>query len=76
MFLNLDQDGDGSLNLYEITLAIQKTGVFFEGMSDPSTIIAKVDKNGDGKISYSEFICATAEYSILMNRKNLEYAFR
>ena len=44
--------------------------------SDWSDLIEQLDKNGDGKIDYGEFITAAVDRAKLINEQNLDMAFK
>ena len=54
-FSKFDKDNNGLLDLYELTKGIQ---LFLNGVKESQVqqLVQKYDKNGDGKISYDEFL--------------------
>jgi Ca2+-binding EF-hand superfamily protein len=64
LFDFFDRDGDGVLNPYEAEYVFSNRGVqqmialgnAMPGFTDPSRSLADFDKDGDGKISFDEFL--------------------
>ncbi|KAJ1433379.1 hypothetical protein B484DRAFT_326755, partial [Ochromonadaceae sp. CCMP2298] len=54
-FSRFDTDNNGLLDLYELTKGIQ---LFLNGVKESQVrqLVGKYDLNGDGKISYDEFL--------------------
>ena len=54
-FSKFDTDGNGLLDLHELTKGVQ---LFLNGVKESQIrqLVSKYDKNGDGKISYDEFL--------------------
>lgn len=53
-FNSLDLDGDNSITATEVRRMIESRG-YFVGQKECEQVIAKMDTNKDGKISYNEF---------------------
>lgn len=55
LFKQADKNGNGKLDLREFELVLSQYG-FFPSMNDLKQLHAYYDKDGDGHISYEEFI--------------------
>ena len=75
-FRSIDKNGDGRLSREELLDAYKQLMPVEEAISTVETIMANVDVNQSGYIDYSEFILASANYSKLLSKDNLEIAFR
>lgn len=53
LFATLDLDGNGSLDCYELRLLLRRLGV---EENEISLLVASVDENKDGMISFDEFV--------------------
>ena len=62
LFGEFDVDGDGYITATELRQSLQKLGPSFAAVADELTdedveeIIIENDEDGDGRISYSEFV--------------------
>ena len=70
-----DRDGDGWLNAKEVTYAIPDQGLsqlyvngFYPGGASITPTLAKLDKDGDAKVSFEEFIAYYAASSAQLLR--------
>jgi len=73
-FRILDRDGDGTLSPQEVSEGLATMGLNIPaGLED---ILKQVDTNGTGVIDYSEFLAATIDKQILMQRDVCWEAFR
>lgn len=71
LFLSLDKNGDGSLNLEELRQALK-------GKENGETLMALLmaaDTDNSGEINYTEFIAATIDANIFMREDYLRTAF-
>ena len=77
MFIKLDSSKDGYLSVDELRQGFKEVfGDFVDGEMDYDDMIKAVDTNGDGQIDYDEFIAAAFNRQKLLNKKNLETAFK
>jgi len=86
MFKNLDTDKSGTLNKQEIQRGFQNlknelNKSFDKRVSSRSTkeydeLWNSMDRDGDGVISYEEFIAAAINKAELVTKKNIENAFK
>lgn len=91
MFIKLDTDRSGTLNIDEIrkgmdeieTLGLSGGSSAKRSSSKDKSSIAEyremmmsLDKNGDGVISFDEFIAAAVDKVALLNQKNIMSAFQ
>ena len=76
MFEMLDKDNNGILSPYEIN---DSAGEIFGELgfedSDWKYLIDQMDTNGDGQISYNEFLVATSNHRSMVNTENLKNLF-
>lgn len=71
LFISLDKNGDGSLNLNELKVALsdKENGETLLGL------LAAADTDKSGEINYTEFIAATIDANIFMREDYLRTAF-
>eukprot|EP00359_Climacostomum_virens_P010045 CAMPEP_0204909490 /NCGR_PEP_ID=MMETSP1397-20131031/8202_1 /ASSEMBLY_ACC=CAM_ASM_000891 /TAXON_ID=49980 /ORGANISM="Climacostomum Climacostomum virens, Strain Stock W-24" /LENGTH=513 /DNA_ID=CAMNT_0052079347 /DNA_START=44 /DNA_END=1585 /DNA_ORIENTATION=+ len=74
LFISLDKDKDGQLTATEVMEALGKTNSDLP--VDIDTIFSKIDADGNGFISYSEFLMATIDWPKALTESRLEYAFK
>ena len=74
-FRAIDKNGDGRLSREELLDAYKQIMPVEEAVATVEAIMTNVDVNHSGYIDYSEFILATANYSKLLSKANLEAAF-
>ncbi|CAE7733723.1 CPK2, partial [Symbiodinium sp. CCMP2456] len=73
-FRSLDKNGDGTLSVEEIREAIMQ-----QGLSPPKAledILQAIDCNGSGSLDYTEFLAATLDQKVYMQRDVCWAAFR
>ncbi|XP_002733070.1 calcium-binding mitochondrial carrier protein SCaMC-2-like isoform X2 [Saccoglossus kowalevskii] len=70
LFQQLDVDGDGKIDVHDLTKGLKKLGVH-QTPGQAQRIITKADKNKDGHMDLSEFVQYLAEHE-----KNLKLQFR
>lgn len=88
MFLRLDEDKNGTLTIDEIRHGMDEIEQTLSGASKSSSkterraqyseyreMMMSLDKNGDGVVSYDEFIAAAVNKVALLNEKNISAAF-
>ena len=79
IFLELDKDHDGVLSETEILAGMEHVRPDIESLigdgTDWTALIRDVDQNGDGRVSYEEFIAACYSRKGLLNDENLRLAF-
>lgn len=74
IFRSLDKNGDGTLSVEEI-----RDGMVKQGLKVPKTfedILKGIDSNGSGELDYSEFVAATIDQKVYMQRDVMWAAFR
>lgn len=86
MFRDLDQDRSGTLNKQEVKTAFQtlknelstSNNVFLGSWSeyDYDQLWESMDRDGDGLISYEEFIAAAIDKAALLTNENVDRTFR
>jgi len=82
MFHQLDEDKSGTLNINEIKNGMQSLEVILKGKRSKTNaaeykeLMMSLDKNGDGIISYDEFIAAAIDKVALLNQENIMSAFK
>jgi len=84
MFKAFDKDDSGSITVAELSeglknLNLQKKAGFGSNqmsMEEIEALMASVDMDGDGTISYEEFIAATMHLNKLENEENLYQTFK
>lgn len=70
----MDSDNNGFLTKEEIEDSIaSKIG---STQTDFDEILRAADSNNDGKVSYNEFITAAADRTAVVQKKNLDKAFK
>lgn len=74
LFMTMDTDKDGQLNAKEVMAALSKANTDLPINIDG--IFAKIDADGNGTISYSEFLMATTDWSKHLTENMLEAAFK
>lgn len=74
VFMSLDTDKDGQLTAKEVVsaLSIAQTIVPI----DIDAIFSKIDADGNGSISFSEFVMATTDWSKMLTENRLEATFK
>lgn len=74
MFRSLDSNGDGTLSLEEIRQAMMQQGLMpAKALED---LLSAVDCNGSGSLDYTEFLAATIDQKLYMQRDACWSAFR
>jgi calcium-dependent protein kinase len=74
LFMSLDANKDGQLTAKEVTTALSMAHTIIP--IDIDSIFAKIDADGNGTISYSEFVIATTDWTKLLTDNRLEAAFK
>jgi calcium-dependent protein kinase len=74
-FRAIDKNGDGKLSRDELLEAYGQLMPAEEALSTVEKIMSNVDSDRSGYIDYSEFVLATANYTALLSKSNLEAAF-
>jgi calcium-dependent protein kinase len=72
--MELDRDADGHLSRLEIVEAFKKAAPTL--VFDIDSIFAQVDSDGNGYISYSEFITATIDWQTTLTEELLLTTFK
>ncbi|OMJ81538.1 hypothetical protein SteCoe_17944 [Stentor coeruleus] len=75
-FKSIDKNGDGKLSREELLQEFKKTMREEEAEQEVQRILSLVDMDMNGYIDYSEFLMATMKKESLINKRNLETAFR
>jgi len=73
-FRALDTNGDGTLSAEEVREGLQKAGLAVPSALD--VIMRRVDCNASGSVNYTEWIAATLDHKLYMQRDVLWAAFR
>jgi calcium-dependent protein kinase len=86
MFRDLDQDRNGTLNKQEVKNAFQtlknelstSKNIILGSWSeyDYDQLWESMDRDGDGEISYEEFIAAAIDKAALLTNENVDRTFR
>jgi calcium-dependent protein kinase len=76
VFKVLDVNGDGRLTYDELRNGFDKTFGKHASEVEMNKIIAEIDGDNDGYISYEEFLRVTINQKKLLDDKNLELAFQ
>jgi hypothetical protein len=86
MFRDLDQDRNGTLNKQEVKNAFQtlknelntSRNIILGSWSeyDYDQLWESMDRDGDGEISYEEFIAAAIDKAALLTNENVDRTFR
>ena len=76
MFLEIDENGDGVLTKDELHRGLVK--VYGETLTKEASdeIFEKIDTDGNGTISYDEFIKASADEKNILNEEKLKLAYK
>lgn len=74
-FSTLDKNKDGTLSLEEIKAGFEQLFGKFVSEVEIQSILSDCDANGDGKISYEEFIQMVVNRGRILNEKNLQLCF-
>ncbi|OMJ68897.1 hypothetical protein SteCoe_33514 [Stentor coeruleus] len=75
-FKSLDKNGDGKLSKEELLKEFIKNMSEDEAQTEIQRIFNCVDMDMNGHIDYSEFLMATMRKESLINKRNLETAFK
>ena len=76
IFKDLDQNNDGVLNRQEIEQGLIKYYGEEKAKEEADNIFNKVDADGNGTISYEEFIRASIDKRSILTDKNLMTAYK
>ncbi len=77
MFLQLDENGDGTLSIDEIENGMHKIMGNLQGDPDDyKEMMRNLDLDGNGVVDYSEFITAAIDKLSVLNQENLRAAFQ
>ena len=72
--MQLDTDGNGTLNMDEIKAGLAKSKV--NNVEDVMKTFESVDTDNSGKIDYTEFLSVTMEKNIYLREEKLYSAFK
>lgn len=75
LFIQLDDNGDGTLTVAEMKAGLSKAGLK-DIPADLKQILEGVDSDGSGKIDYTEFLAATLDKKVYMSEDACWQAFR
>ena len=73
-FQTVDANGDGTLTIAEIAESVTKAGINLP--LDFENLVAEVDSDGSGSVDYMEFIAATIDRRIYIQKEVAWRAFR
>lgn len=77
IFLKLDVNKDGLLSHDELKQGMETVAhAFGADLSDFEEVMQSIDVDGSGEIDYQEFITAASNKTKLINKQNLELAFK
>jgi Ca2+-binding EF-hand superfamily protein len=76
MFNSFDQSNDGIVNKKEFTQAMQRIYGQTLNLKEIERIFKLCDKNGNGRVSYSEFQVVMADRESLINRDKVDELFK
>ena len=77
IFNQLDQNGDGQLQLDEIHNGLKQAFGDVKGnMHIFSDILEALDRNHNGVVDYTEFLTAASEKEDILTHNNLKFAFK
>ena len=77
MFLSLDKNSDGQLQIDEIKQGLDKfKGIFRAGSDNYISVMQTLDADGNGLVDYEEFITAAVDKITLLSSVNLKTAFK
>ena len=71
----MDVDGSGDLTFEEFRKGFINFGLKFN-LRETKCLFRLFDVNGDGTLSYAEFVAATIERVFFFDEKNLKSAFQ
>mmetsp|Transcript_40526 Transcript_40526/g.35961 ORF Transcript_40526/g.35961 Transcript_40526/m.35961 type:complete len:149 (+) Transcript_40526:87-533(+) len=74
IFLQLDENGDGTLTLDELTEGLKKLPDF--NQKEIERIMESIDTDKSGRIDYTEFLAATMERNVYLKEEKLFMAFK
>lgn len=72
-FVAIDTDGTGTITRDELADALHVLGL--DSSTDPNALFAQLDADGDGVISYEEFLVATAERQLVHHQTHMWWVF-
>ena len=77
IFNQLDQNGDGQLQLDEIHVGLKQAFGDVKGnLAIFQDILHALDRNHNGVVDYTEFITAATEKENILTENNLKFAFK
>jgi calcium-dependent protein kinase len=72
-FLKIDRDNSGLITYAELTKALGEAGLHEKGRVDE--LLRSIDVDGDGSISYDEFITAVVDRQLIHRQNKVWWAF-